>query len=362
VKLRSLMLLSVALLASGCKDEEAVETAVSSEVRPVKTVVARAAELPDDRVAIGEIRPRRSFDLSFRVAGKLTSRTVDVGAYFRKGDVLARIDDEEYRHRFDSAEADLAAAKAVQAEAGAAFQRQRKLYHDGYTTRANYDAALKSLKSAEAKLDSAAAASALAKSQLSYTELRADFDGIVTDVAAEEGQVVNTGQMVIRAAEPDLRDAVFSVPEAAFGGSGGRAAANVIVSLLSDPSISVRGRVRETAPMADAATGTYEVRISLDTPSAAMRFGAAVSGRLDLKSDPVFLLPGGALTDQRGAPAVWVVDGNTATVHLQSVEVARYETDRVVVSSGISTGDLIVAAGVSRLREDQKVLINERME
>ncbi len=69
------------------------------------------------------------------------------------------------------------------------------------TTRANYDVALRNLRSAEAKLASAKAALDLAKDQLAYTELRADFDGIVTAVGAEPGQVVNAGQMVVRLAQ-----------------------------------------------------------------------------------------------------------------------------------------------------------------
>ena len=81
-------------------------------------------------------------------------------------------------------------------EAQGAEARLRHLLANGHTTRANYDVALKNLRSAEAKLDSAKAALALAKDQLELHALHADFDGIVTAVGAEAGQVVNVGQMV----------------------------------------------------------------------------------------------------------------------------------------------------------------------
>jgi RND family efflux transporter MFP subunit len=361
---RFCLLLSVALIAGGCKDEESAPhevqsaTAASAEVRPVKTVVARAETLPDDRAIVGDIRPVRTMDLSFRVASKLVERAVDVGSAFRKGDILARVDDEEYRHRLESAEADVAAAKAVLVEATAAFERQNKLFLAGYVTRANFDTAVKSVKSAEAKLDASVASVALAQTQLDHTQLKATFDGIVTAVAVEEGQVVNVGQMVIQAAEPDKRDAVFSVPLEAFGTSvPGDDVPGVIVSSLADPTIAVRGRVREIAPLADAATGTYEVRVALDTVSPSMRFGATVSGRLDKVAEPVFLLPSAALSDLRGVPAVWVVDPDTSTVSLSPVEVERYETGKVVIGTGLSEGDVVVTGGVNRLREDQKVLL-----
>lgn len=363
MKLHPFLLLSIALLASGCKDDNPAHDAhpggaEPTGVRQVKAVIAHAELLPDDRTVIGDIRPAREMDLSFRVGSKLVERTVDVGSAFRKGDILARVDDEEYRHRLQSAKADLAAAEAVLVESAAAFDRQSKLFHDGYVTRANYDVAVKSVKSAEAKLDAAKAALALAQTQLAHTELRATFDGIVTAVGVEEGQVVNVGQMVIRAAEPDKRDAVFSVPLEAFAASEpGKGAPGVIVSLLADPAIAQRGRIREIAPLADAATGTYEIRVALNAPPPAMRFGAAVSGRLDIAADPVFVLPGAALSDLRGTPAVWVVDPVTLTVNLHPVEVDRYETGVVVIGAGLSEGDVVVTAGVNRLRENQGVLL-----
>jgi multidrug efflux pump subunit AcrA (membrane-fusion protein) len=85
-----------------------------------------------------------------------------------------------------------------------------------------------------------------------------------------------------------------------------------------------------------------------------MRFGAAVSGRVERATPPVIVLPGSALFDRDGAPAVWVVDRDSE-VRLKPITVARYETDRIIVSDGHMQGDIVVTAGVNRLRESQKV-------
>jgi multidrug efflux pump subunit AcrA (membrane-fusion protein) len=89
-----------------------------------------------------------------------------------------------------------------------------------------------------------------------------------------------------------------------------------------------------------------------------MRFGASVAGRLDRKAEPVVVLPGGALFDKGGAPAVWVV-GKNAEVSLKPVTVVRYEIDRVVIGSGLNRGDIVVTAGVNRLHDRQKVRLQE---
>ncbi|TGV76414.1 efflux RND transporter periplasmic adaptor subunit, partial [Mesorhizobium sp. M00.F.Ca.ET.149.01.1.1] len=124
------------------------------------------------------------------------------------------------------------------------------------------------------------------------------------------------------------------------------------------PAITAIGTIREIAPMADAATRTFQVKVSLENAPDEMRFGASVAGRVEIAGAPVVTLPGSALFDKNGQPAVWVVDASSA-VELKPVAIARYETDRVVVSDGLAKGDRVVTAGVNRLREHEKVRIVE---
>ncbi len=335
------------------------DAAKTGEIRPVRTVVVDPKPIDDDRQAVGEIKPRQESDLGFRISGKVVSRAVDVGVSVRKGDLLARLDEQDYQNRLRSAEADVAAAAAVLTEAQGAEERLRQLLATGVTTRANYDAALKNLRSGEAKLNSAKAALALARDQLAYCELQAEFDGIVTAVGAEAGQVVNVGQMIVRLAQPNDKDAVFAIAESAFRGRPASDRPEVIVTLLSNPSVVAEGVAREISPVADPATRTYQVKVTLKNPPEQMRFGSSVVGRLKTTTAPVVVLPGSALFDKSGLPAVWVYQQATASVVLKPVAVARYETDRVVISEGLAKGDIVVTAGVNRLREGQKVRLAE---
>jgi RND family efflux transporter MFP subunit len=349
---RNFLMLGALLFAAGCNEVAKHEP----EVRPVRTVTVDPKPIPDDRRIVGEIKPRHESDLAFRIAGKVISRDVDVGAIVRKGDLLARLDDQDYRNKLKAANADMLAAEAVLVEAQAAEGRLRQLLASGSTTRANYDASLKNLRSAEAKLESAKASVEQAKDQLAYTELRADFDGIVTSASAEPGLIVNTGQAILRVARSEEKDAVFSIAEHVFGEHDENARPEIVVSLLSNPNVTAEGVVREIAPISDPATRTYQVKVTLKSPPELMRFGGSVAGRLKTSTVPVVVLPGSALFDQGGRPAVWIVDPASSAVTLKPVTAERYETDRVVVSGGLSKGDIVVTAGVNRLRESQKVL------
>lgn len=360
----SLVALSSAMIGATCigfiawqQTASAGATAAPShpEIKLVRVTTVSPRSIPDERRAIGEIRPRRESDLGFRVSGKLSMRSVDVGATVKKGQTLARIEDQDYRYRLLSAKADKAAAEAVLVEAQASERRIKTLLDKGYTTRADHDATLKNLRSAEAKLESAIIALALAADQLAYTELHAEFDGIVTATASEVGQIVNTGQMIVRLADPKAKDAVFSIAEANFANAAQSNDIPVIaVSLLSNPALTATGRLREIAPVADAATRTYQVKVSLADAPEAMRFGASVAGSIKASSAPVVVLPASALFDKDGKPSVWVI-GAGSGVELKPIVVARYEADRVIVAAGLAQGDVVVTAGVNRLRENQKV-------
>jgi RND family efflux transporter MFP subunit len=347
----SLIVLAASLGAAGCSSE----AAKAPEVRPVRTVLVAPKTIADERRAVGDIKPRHESDLGFRVSGKIVSRRAEIGQEVKKGDLLAKLDDQDYLNKLRSAEADAAAAEAVLAEAQSSEQRSRTLLEQGWTTRATFDVALRNLRSAEAKLAAAKAALQLTKDQLAYSELRADFDGVVTAVGGEPGQVINVGQMIVRLARPVDKDAVFAIAEAVFGQRPSDERLEIIVSLLSNPNISAEGVVREISPVADATTRTYQVKVTLKNPPDEMRFGASVLGRLKASTPPVIVLPGSALFDKGGQPAVWIVDKAKVTVSLRNVTVVRYETDSVVVSAGLAPGDIVVTAGVNRLRDGQAV-------
>jgi RND family efflux transporter MFP subunit len=343
------ILLTVALALAGCKPEQAALAA-----RPVRTVVVDPKPVLDDRQAVGEVKPRYESDLSFRVDGKVVSRRVDVGAAVKEGDTLATLDVQDYQNKLRLAEADVAAAEAVFVEAQSTEDRLGKLLKNGWTPKSAYDTALHNLRSTEAKLASAKANLALTRDQLNYTELKAEFDGVITAVGAEAGQNVSAGQMVVRLARLSDKDGVFNIAETALVDHRNEGA-EVIVWPLSNPQLTIEGVVRETSPVADATTRTYTVKVTLKSPPSPLRFGMSIGGRW--KSSPALevVLPLSALFEKDGSPAVWVVDQQSDSITLKPVAVARYEADTVLIAGGLAKGDLVVTAGINTLREGQKI-------
>ncbi|KAA0678015.1 efflux RND transporter periplasmic adaptor subunit [Azospirillum brasilense] len=354
-------LLALAPALAACQPQGGHHADAAPVIRPVRTITVEPVTFRMGGSATGTIEARADADLGFRIAGKLVERKVDVGNLVKAGDVLARLDDQDQRNALRTAEANLASAQADQVQARNEESRKRELLANGNAPQAQYDAALLAMRTADAKVVATQAALQSARDRVGYTELRADRDGVVTTIGAEPGQVVEAGQMVVRVAQPEEREAVFNVAE-----TGIRAAPKdpvIEVSLAGAPDIAAVGRVREISPQADPVTRTHTVRIALDNPPDALRLGATVVGRLKQPPAPVVELPGTALFEEAGRSFVWVVDPKAQTVRRQPVVIRARESDGpVIVTEGLTRGDVVVTAGVHSLSEGQRVRFNQKIE
>ena len=339
------------LTLPACQKEE---KAASQAVRPVRTVTVALQEGGENVSLTGEIQPRYQADLGFRVNGKILERPVDVGTQVKKGDLLARLDPQQYRQDLEVAKSEIAVAEAEVTRSQAQEYRQRELLKNGHTTQVAYDQALKTFKTAQARLDAARARQVQASENLGYTELKADNDGVITAIGADPGQVVSAGQMVARLAQPGEREAVFNIAEGAF--KKRPTDPTVKVHLVSNPEIETAGKVRYISPQADPATRTYTVRVSLPDAPPQMRLGANVVGTVTLDQGQTVSIPGAALFQKDGKPAVWLVEKDS-TVQLKPITVQRYQGDSVVVGDGLAQGDVVVTAGVQKLLPGQKVAL-----
>jgi RND family efflux transporter MFP subunit len=334
---------------AGCSEEEPA----APPPRMVRVVQIHLEEAGLGGSASGVIESRYNAQVGFLVGGRLIKRQADVGMNVTKGDVLAELDPTDYKNKVAAAESQVNAAKGEVAQAAPQEARLKTLLKQGFATQVQYDVSLRALTTANAHLKEAQANLRLAQDQAGYTILKADTSGAVTATGADPGQVVNAGQMIAQISQLDAREGVFSVSERAV--SVIKPGLIIGVALQSNPSIEVDGTVREISPTADPVTGTYKVRVALGDAPEAMRLGAIVIGTLDIKGEPVAVIPASALLQTGGEPAVWVVSPTDKVVHRRAVKVLRFDPDTVTISEGLKEGDLVVTAGINWLAEGQKV-------
>lgn len=341
-------------LLAACKQEAEAPAAAPRQVR---TVVIAESTGATALTLTGRIEAEDEVPLAFRIGGRLLENNGKLGERLQRGDLVARLESQNEENQLRAATAALAAAQAQYNQAAGHYDRQRTLFRQGWATRATYETAEKGKKTAAAQVDAAEAQLSAAEDLLGFTELHADQDGVITTVGPLAGEVVTPGQMIVRVARQDGRDAVFDVPSQVIRNAP--ADPDIMVALADDPSVKVRGHIREVSPQADPVTRTFKVKVTLDNPPEAMRLGATVNGTMTTTQDAVIEIPASALTRSEQQPAVWVVDPASQTVALRPVAVKRFGEYLVAIADGLKSGDVVVTAGVQALHPGQPVRLLE---
>ncbi|MEY4908497.1 MAG: hypothetical protein RL260_2215 [Pseudomonadota bacterium] len=325
-------------------------------IRAVRTqkVVSGSATAQQEYAA--EIKARTETRLSFRVGGKLMSRSVNVGDEVKAGQVIAQLDPVDLKLGQDAAAAGLRAAQANWDQTSADLKRYQELHGQGFIGGAELERRATALKAAQATLDQARVQTSAQGNQTQYTRLVADAAGVVTGVDAEPGTVVGAGTPIIRLALAGPRDVVFNVPEDRVASVRGllKQSGALQVRLWGTTGEPARATLREIAAAADPTTRTFAAKA--DLAASAVRLGQTATVAFDLvKRDAVTRLPLAAVTEQGGKSVVWLLDAATMTVKPQPVQIAGADGNLVLVNSGVQPGQEVVTAGVHVLTTGMKV-------
>lgn len=344
----------VALAVAACNRDG--DEAQKGPVRPVRTTTVAAPGQAQAASFAGLIEAKDSVSLAFRIGGRLSERLVGVGAEVKDGQVLARLEPENELNDLRSARAALAAAEGLLRQAHGQYERQSHLHARGVTSLADFETAEQARKAAASQVEAAAAKVRIAEDVVSFTVLSADAPGLVTAVGAEPGEVVSPGRMILRLARREGRDAVFDVPAGTLDDFA--LADRVTVQAVGDANVKAVGRVREVSPEADPVTRLFRIRVGLVDAPRAMALGSAVQGSFAARHSDAVSVPAAALAPGGSEPAVWVVDPASGKVALRPVTIQRSDPAVVIVSAGLSPGDVVVTAGAGSLKAGQTVRLS----
>jgi RND family efflux transporter MFP subunit len=352
----SLLVIGLAVLCTGCNQTH--EATKSAKPRPVLVAEAHFAPREDTQVLAGVVKARVDSDLSFRVGGKIAARFVDAGAFVREGDALAKLDETDFHLQLEEADAELNSAKAALLQAEAEERRVTTLSKQGWAANADFDRVHSAADQERAAVARADRAVALARNAMDYTTLRADADGVISAVMAEPGQVVAASAPIVRLAHTAEQEAAVSVPETLLARVRSEPAR---VEFWALPRVFVAAKLRELSPTSDSATRTYPARFTLTGAPSSVRLGMSITVSLNADAQKVARVPVAAVFDMGQGPSVWVVDPVAATLRAARVALAGYDAEQAFISAGVPDGAKIVALGVHKLSEGEKVRVVENL-
>lgn len=362
--MRSIVLiLMLAAFLAGCGN--GAEVVKPEAVRPVRVFTVNGENQLDSRTYPGKVKASKEASLAFRLSGQVVELNVNEGDSVRKGQVIAMLDQRDYRAAVADYEAQLVGARSTLREAKLNIQRNTQLLKEKIISQSSYDTAQSNYETSRARVLSLEQTLRRAKLNLQYTELIAPFSGVIARKHISNHEFVQAKEPIIDLEDLSALDIVVDMPEnmwvRAFS-EGAKEKTRNVARFESLPGKTFPLRLKEYQTNADPGTQTYKVTLTIDDAEESGVYPgmtAEISGELqELAEDTSVSVPFHAIVGAaQGEKYVWVLNDD-GTVSRRAVEIGRIsDVGMALVSSGLATGETLVSAGVNYLHEGQKVKV-----
>ncbi|MCG5494281.1 efflux RND transporter periplasmic adaptor subunit [Ectothiorhodospira variabilis] len=352
-----LLVLAATMLLGAC--DQPPEMREDPPERPVLALILEPPEDMTSRTFSARAEAAERTALAFRVSGQVVLVHADLGDRVMEGDVLARLDDRDYRLKVRELEGQLEAAEGQLEEAEVNYRRGQDLVRDGTISRADYDGLRSAFRQAQGQRDAAREGLSTARAALEDTVLRAPFDAHVARRNIEPHEQASPERVVFVLDDLEEIELRVGMPETLVVHRDRLTAVDVHFAALGR---RYAGRVRAVGVDVDEDTQTYPVRIVVDNPD--QRILPGMTARLDFRAglpeadeQGYFHVPMTAVFDHEGQPHVWVLDEAGETVTRRPVSLGPLERDGVRVLGDLHAGQQVVTAGVQHLSEGQTVRV-----
>jgi RND family efflux transporter MFP subunit len=370
-----LLMPGVVIILSGCTRDETGGSPVTEETGPipVEVVEIERGMIQDLRSFSGTLEAPARFVVAPKTAGRVERLHVDLADAVHRGDLVAELDDDEYRQDVAQAEANLQVVEANRAEAESALEiavrkleRAQTLQERGVASEANLDsaraehlAAQAALQVAEARVTRDQAALATAKIRLGYTSITADWnegtdERVVGERFVEEGDTVAANTPLMSIIELDPIQAVIFVTEREYGklqiGQG------AVLTTDAWPGIEFPGKIERVSPVFTESTRQARVELLVDNPQTRLKPGMFVLATIVLeRADEAFIVPEAALTKRNDRTGVFILNSAGDMVSWREVEVGIREGGRAQII-GKDLSGMVVTLGQQFLDDGSAVV------
>lgn len=357
-------ILPVLLILMGlisCSDEPVEREKVIRSVPAIQ--VANQAKM-DGRRFPGTAKATQEVNLSFRVGGPLITFPVSIGDRVKEGDILATIDPRDFEIDLNNAQGKLDKAQANAKRAQADYDRELNILKQdaGATSQAAVDRREDLRDQAIAEIKSLKAAVDAASDKLSYTKLKAPYDGVVVETIVENFETVLARQEIVRLLDDSWIEMIVNIPENLI--SLVPNLEKILVRFDSFPDHVLEAEVKEIGSEASKTTRTYPVNLIMEQPEditilpgmAGNVTGSRIRPETGGEAEkPVIPVQAIFTPETEKQDHVWVIDEKTGIVQLRKVNTGQITQYGIQVLEGLKAGEWIAIAGVRTLSEGQEV-------
>lgn len=346
MKTPQLVALILALLLAGCTSGDSASRDDEDNAPFVKTTPLKASEAKTLSLS-GEVRARYETPLAFLVNGRIEAREVDDGDYVSQGQIVFRIDDKDLREELQAAMAEMEAAESTLALASSDLKRDQRLFDDQHISQQTVDRTELREREARSRLNATQARVELARNALSYANLQAPADGVITEVRGEPGQVVNAGTVVATLAHDGPRELELHFPDSVQPPLQG------VIPRAEDGPVALSRR--EMSRALDRRSRTRKVRYRIEGDGKSPELGRIMRAEFTFPNDHArsWRVPVSAMDERGDRAVVWVVDDGKAQP--VTVELARVSRSEATIRGNLERDARIIAMGTHLLEPGMAV-------
>ncbi len=349
---------------SNKKNDLAGGTADVKGEGPITTTVTRAlvADVPVSIDAVGTVQALNTVTIRTQVDGRLLRLAFSEGQDVHKDDILAEIDPALYLAQYEQAVAKKAQDEANLANARIDLARYEKLIAAKYASHQQYSTQKALVQQLEAQVRADQAALDSAKTTLDYATIRSPIDGRAGIRLVDVGNLLKTtdqnGIVVVTQLKPIF--VMFTLPQQSLLSvqKAQKAGIASVLALGSDNASPIaQGELAVIDNQIDQLTGTVRLKAQFENTDLSLWPGQFINVRLMLDTlKDAIVTPSPAV--QRGPNGSFVyVLGEDGRAHMRSVTTGRQDESQVVITSGLTAGEVVIASGFSRLSDGSKVRV-----
>lgn len=323
-------------------------------ISPEDLLTLRNSALSSGPAITGSVQPERLADLRAEVSAIVLAVVKENGDPVRRGDLLVRLDDTSIRDTLTAAEASERAAILADEQSKRQLQRMQTLRQTGLVSAQQLEDAESKADTAQSDREAARTRVVTARQQLQRTEVRAPFDGIISDRKVSAGDTAQVGKELVKVIDPHSLRFEGRVSAESIGEV--RAGQTVMFRVHGFNDHEYLGTIARVNPAANATTRQVEVLVTFndpnDRPTVAGLYG---EGRVETRRTAALMIPPSALVKEGDNSYVWRVKDRK----LQKVSLTLGDRDprsgEFVLKSGLAEGDTLLRYPNSTLRNDQPV-------
>ncbi|WP_427169863.1 efflux RND transporter periplasmic adaptor subunit [Fusobacterium nucleatum] len=326
-------------------------------IRPVKIQEINSMENKEFNIEFpAQISPTQKTILAFKYAGKIKNINFKSGDFVKKDQVIALMDDKDYKVNLEVFSKKYEAAKAIAQNAEMQFSRAEKLYKGGALAKKDYDNALMQKNIAISTFKEASAGLENAKNTLNDTKIIAPYDGYIDKKIAEVGTVVPEGAPVVSFISDEITD--ISVNVSFKDVENIKNAKNIFFKDNSSEKIYSL-EVKSIAQNPDSINLTYPIIFTFSKLSENEKFLAGQTGTVIISiknsGNKEILIPLNALFEDNGSNVYLFKNGIAVKTPVEIGELR--ESNKISIVKGLKSGDIVIVAGISKLTDGEKVRI-----